>query len=416
LGAALAAFLYMVGLGAQAQGFQGNFGQAFQGGFGQGFQNDGRDGRNNNRPRHRDAPEFKVDHEWPKPLPNQWLFGQVAGIAVDRQDNIWLIQRPGSLTPDEAGAAQNPPRSECCVPAPSVMQFDARGNLLRAWGGTADPGFLTSRCTPAIGCEWPTNEHGIFVDHNDNVWIAGNGAGNHQVLKFTRDGTFLLQVGKAGLTGGSNATTGGLNGTPLLGQPADIEVDPTNNEAYIADGYQNKRVLVVDGQTGQYKRHWGAYGNINRPVSDANPGPYVPGSQPAPEFRNPVHCVRITNDGYVYVCDRVNNRIQVFQKNGVFVKEMFLDRATLGNGAAWDVDVSPDNRQRWLYNADGENNKIWTLERLSGLIADTFGRHGRYAGQFHWIHNLAVDSKGNIYTAEVDTGKRAQKFVPERRR
>jgi DNA-binding beta-propeller fold protein YncE len=142
----------------------------------------------------------------------------------------------------------------------------------------------------------------------------------------------------------------------------------------------------------------------------------VPGASAALQFRNPVHCVRITNDGLVYVCDRVNNRIQVFQKNGRFVKEIFLDRATLGNGAAWDVDVSPDQRQRWLYNADGENNKIWVLERLTGLLGDTFGRHGRYAGQFHWVHNLAVDSKGNIYTAEVDTGKRAQKFILQRER
>jgi hypothetical protein len=403
LRAALLALLSITGLAAQAQGFQSDGRQ--------GFQSDGRDSREN-RPRNRDAPDFKVDAEWPKTLPNQWLFGQVAGIAVDRQDTIWLIQRPRTLTEDEAGAAQTPPRSECCVPAPAVMQFDVRGNLLRAWGGPADPGFLTTRCTPAMGCEWPTNEHGIFVDHNDNVWIAGNGAGNHQVLKFTRDGTFLLQIGKAGVTGGSNNTNGSPNRTPLLGQPADIEVDPTNNEAYIADGYQNKRVLVVDGNTGLYKRHWGAYGSV---PSDADPGPYVAGSQPAPQFRNPVHCVRITNDGMVYVCDRVNNRIQVFQKNGVFLKEMFLDRATLGNGSAWDVDVSPDSRQRWLYNADGENNKVWILERLSGLLADTFGRNGRYAGQFHWVHNLAVDSRGNIYTAEVDTGKRAQKFTPSRR-
>lgn len=357
-----------------------------------------------------EAPEFKVDHEWPKPLPNQWLLGQVAGVAVDRHDTIWIVQRPGSLTADEAGASQNPPRSDCCYPAPSVMRFHRDGRLLQAWGGTADPNFLSSRCTPAIGCEWPTNEHGIFVDHNDNVWIAGNGAGNHQVLKFSMDGTFLLQIGKAGTTGGSNATLGGLGGTPLLGQPADIEVDPETNEAYIADGYQNKRVLVVDAHTGRYKRHWGAYGSI---PSDADPGPYVGGQFPAPQFRNPVHCVRITRDNLVYVCDRVNNRIQVFRKNGRFVREFFTDRATLGNGSVWDLDVSPDAAQRWLYNADGENNKIWVLQRSTGAYGDTFGQNGRYAGQFHWIHNLAVDSRGNIYTAEVDTGKRAQKFVPQ---
>ena len=353
------------------------------------------------------APDFKVDADWPKALPNQWLVGQVAGVAVDRRDRIWIVQRPRTLTEDEAGAAQEPPRSECCHPAPTIMQFDQEGNLLRAWGGPSDPGFLTERCTPAIGCEWPTNEHGIFVDHEDNVWMAGNGAGNHVVLKFSADGTFLLQIGKLGTTGGSNDTSGAPNGTPLLGQPADIEVDPTRNEAYISDGYQNKRVLVVDAHTGIYKRHWGAYGNV---PSDADAGPYAPGQTGAPQFRNPVHCVKISSDGYVYVCDRVNNRIQVFQKDGTYVREFLLDTGTLGAGSAWDVDTSPD--ERWLYNADGENNKVWILERLFGSVGDTFGRNGRSAGQFHWIHNLATDSKGNIYTAEVDTGKRAQKFSP----
>lgn len=368
-----------------------------------------RDGNDNNRGRDDDALQFKVDADWPKPLPNQWLLGQVAGVAVDRHDRIWIVQRPLSLTVDEAGAAQTPPRSECCKPAPSIMTFDRAGNLLQAWGGPADPGFLSTRCTPALGCEWPTNEHGIFVDHNDNVWIGGNGQPNHQVLKFSRDGTFLLQIGKSGVTAGSNNTDGAPNGTPLLGQPADIEVDPLNNEAYISDGYQNKRVLVVDGNTGKYKRHWGAYGAV---PDDANPGPYVPGQAPARQFRNPVHCVKIANDGLVYVCDRVNNRIQVFRKDGTFVKEFFVATNTLGNGSTWDVDTSPDNRQTWLYNPDGENNKVWILNRQSGMIAGSFGRNGRYAGQFHWVHNLAVDSHGNIYTAEVDTGKRAQKFMP----
>jgi hypothetical protein len=354
-----------------------------------------------------DAPDFKVDARWPKALPNQWLVGQVAGVAVDKHDTIWIVQRPLSLTPDEAGASQNPPRSECCHAAPSIMQFDKEGNLLRAWGGPADPGFLTDKCTPAIGCEWPTNEHGIFVDHNDNVWMGGNGAGNHVVLKFSTDGTFLLQIGKLGANGGSNDTKGAPNGTPLLGQPADIEVDPEFNEAYISDGYQNKRVLVVDANTGLYKRHWGAYGNV---PSDADPGPFQPGQTGASQFRNPVHCVKIAKDGYVYVCDRLNNRIQVFDRKGTYFREFYLDTATLGNGSAWDLDTSPD--QRWIYNADGENNKVWVLERLFGTVGDTFGRHGRSAGQFHWLHNLATDSEGNIYTAEVDTGKRAQKFRP----
>jgi DNA-binding beta-propeller fold protein YncE len=361
----------------------------------------------------RDRSRFTVDQDWPKALPNQWLVGQVAGVAVDRRDRIWIVQRQSTLTADEAGAEAVPPRSVCCNRAPAVMVFNRDGELLKAWGGAADPGFLTNRCTPAMGCEWPTNEHGIFVDHLDNVYIAGNGGGNHQVLKFTNDGTFIYQIGKAGVTGGSNDTNGDPNGRPLLGQPADMEVDPKTNELYIADGYQNKRVLVVDAQTGYYKRHWGAYGNV---PDDTNPGPYDPNAPIAQQFRNPVHCVRIADDGLVYVCDRVNNRYQVFQKDGTFVKEVFLARNTLGNGSMWDIDLSPDRKQRELYNADGENNMVWIFDRKDGVVLSSFGRNGRSAGQFHWVHNLAVDSKGNIYTAEVDTGKRAQKFTPATRR
>jgi DNA-binding beta-propeller fold protein YncE len=359
----------------------------------------------------REGRRFSVDADWPKPLPNDWLVGQVAGVAVDRHDRIWIVQRQGSLTADERGsdpAAGDPRRSDCCNRAPAVLVFDREGNLLKAWGGAADPGFLTTRCTPATGCEWPTNEHGIYVDHMDYVYIAGNGGGNHQLLKFTNDGNFVYQIGKAGVTGGSNDTNGGPGGRPLLGQPADMEVDPQTNELYIADGYQNKRVLVVDAHTGLYKRHWGAYGNV---PDDTNPGAYDPNAPLATQFRNPVHCVRIANDGLVYVCDRVNNRYQVFRKDGTFVREAFLERDTLGNGSMWDIDLSPDRRQRELYNADGENNQVWVFDRATDRVIDSFGRNGRSAGQFHWVHNLAVDSRGNIYTAEVDTGKRAQKFT-----
>ncbi|MGI4848877.1 MAG: hypothetical protein ACRYGK_12160 [Janthinobacterium lividum] len=368
--------------------------------------------RGSSRPRNPEAPEFKVDANWPKPLPNKWLLGQVAGIAVDRQDHIWIIQRPRTLTVDEAGADQVPPRSECCHAAPSVMAFDREGNLLLAWGGPADPNFLSTRCVAQRGCEWPTNEHGIFVDHENNVWIGGNGTDNNQVLKFSRDGTFLLQIGQAGRTGGNLDTNGSANGTPLLGQPADIEVDPETNLAYISDGYLNHRVVVVNGSTGKFVRYWGAYGHV---PDNSVPGPYDPAAPLDQQFRSPVHCVKIARDGLVYVCDRLNNRIQVFQKDGTYVKEFFVDTNTLGNGSAWDVDLSPDRRQTWLYNPDGENNKVWIFNRVSGQVADTFGRNGRYAGEFHWVHNLAVDSQGNIYTAEVDTGKRAQKFSPDRR-
>jgi len=370
-----------------------------------------------------DRPRFKVDASWPKALPNSWLVGQVAGVAVDRHDHIWIIQRSSTLTDDEAGAEArfplNPavpatrtaPRSNCCKGAPAVMKFNRQGDLLAAWGGQSDPGFLTNRCTAAMGCQWPTNEHGIYVDHNDYVYIGGNGAPNNQLLKFTKDGTFVYQISVAGAFSGgrSNDTKGDPNGRPLLGQPADSEVDPDTNELYIADGYQNRRVLVVDAATGTYKRHWGAYGQ--NPVNDTPTPAYDPNAPISTQFRNPVHCVRIADDGLVYVCDRVNNRYQVFTKSGHFITEVFLERDTLGNGAMWDLDVSPDRHQRFLYNADGENQNVVIFNRRTGDVLGKFGRNGRSAGQFHWVHNLAVDSKGSIYTAEVDTGKRAQRFV-----
>ena len=225
------------------------------------------------------APIFKVDPFWPKPLPNDWLIGEVGGLAVDSRDHIWIIQRPGSLSEDELGATQDPPRSICCQPAPPVMEFDAQGNFIQGWGGSGE------------GYEWPATEHGIFVDYKDNVWLAGNGPDDHQVLKFSRDGTFLLQIGRAGETEGSNHTE-------YLGRPADIYVDPEANEAYVADGYLNKRVIVFDADTGQYKRHWGAYGEE---PDDSDPGPYDPDAPAAKQFRNPVHAVRISDDGFVYV-------------------------------------------------------------------------------------------------------------------
>ena len=325
-------------------------------------------------------PRFAVDAAWPKKLPNRWLVGQVAGVAVDRHDHIWIIQRPGSLTNDEAGAEprfpldpavpaeRTGPRSNCCLAAPSVLVFDRAGNLLRAWGGPADPGFMTNKCTPAMGCNWPTNEHGIFVDHNDYVYIGGNGGANHQVLKFSRNGTFIYQIGQPGaFTGGrSNDTNGGPGGRPLLGQPADMEVDPDTNELYIADGYQNKRVLVVDAATGLYKRHWGAYGQ--NPVDDTAPAPYEPGVVDQ-NFRNPVHCVRIANDGKVYVCDRVNNRFQVFKKNGEFLDEVLYareiarQRCDLGyRSFARPAPASPLQRRR----REPEHRDLRSAQRVRG--------------------------------------------------
>jgi DNA-binding beta-propeller fold protein YncE len=332
---------------------------------------------------------YVVDPFWPKPLPNNWLIGQVSGVAVDSKDNIWILHRPKSLTVDEAAAAQNPPRAECCIPAPPVLVFSSAGDLLNTWEGAGE------------GYDWPETEHGIFIDHEDNVWIGGNGPSDHQVLKFNPAGKFLLQIGETGRTGGSNDTK-------LLGRPAEFYVDPDENEVYIADGYLNRRIIVFDARSGEYKRHWGAYGN--KP-DDTATGPYEPEAAPAQQFRTPVHAVMIDRDGIVYVCDRVNCRIQLFRKDGTFVKEMVIARNTLGPGSCWDMDFSPDPAQQHIYVVDGTNQRIWIVDRLGLQIKDSFGRNGRQAGQFHWVHSLATDSKGNIYTGEVDTGKRVQKFL-----
>ncbi len=335
-----------------------------------------------------DIPQFRVDASWPKPLPNNWIMGQASGVAVDDRDHVWVLQRPRTLTDDEKAATFNPPRTKCCVPAPPVMEFDPGGNLVQAWGG------------PGQGYDWPENEHGISIDHKGFVWIGGNGATDGHILKFTRDGKFVMQIGKSGPQTDSNDLS-------RLGRPADTEVDPAANEVYVADGYHNHRVIVFDADTGAYKRHWGAYGK--RPTDDKLP-PYKPAAAPAPQFGNPVHCVKISRDGLVYICDRANDRIQVFRKDGTFVKEFFVAKETLAQGSVWDLDFWIDPKQTFLFNADGANNEVRTLVRETGEVVAAFGRNGRNAGEFHWVHNLAVDSKGNIYTTEVDTGKRAQKF------
>ena len=339
--------------------------------------------------------ESTPDPSWPQ-LPDDWLIGEVSGIAVDSGDNIWIIQRPRTLNADEAGLAQDPPLTVCCNPAPPVLKFDTEGHLLDSWGG--------ANGYPGEGYEWPASEHGIFVDHNDFVWVAGNGPDDHQVIKFANDGTFVMQIGRSGQTEGSNSTE-------FLGQPADMEVDPETNELYIADGYLNKRIIVFDAETGEYRRHWGAYGNE---PSDEDTGGFVPGQDPIDQFRTPVHAVRIADDGLVYVADRVNNRIQVFQKDGTYVDEMIVEGNTLGNGSTWDLELSPDEAQAHLFNADGANQRIHIIDRMALEVHGFFGRRGRMAGQFHWVHNLVVDSHGNIYTAEVSQGRRVQKFaIPE---
>jgi DNA-binding beta-propeller fold protein YncE len=341
-------------------------------------------------------PVFQVDANWPQPLPNKWILGQVSGVAVGPDDNIYVLQRPRSLSEDEAGAAQKPPHGDCCLPAPSVLVFAQDGRLVRSWGGAG------------TGYDWPGNEHGMHVDAKGFVWVTGNGANDGQIIKFTPDGKFVLQIGKVGPQTNSADTT-------RLGRPAGLEVDVPANEVYVADGYHNRRVIVFDATTGAYKRHWGAYGRppntTEKPEDRRAEGPTAAQLQ---NFGTPVHCVRIANDGMVYVCDRLNNRVQVFRKDGTFVKEFSVAPRTAANGSVWDIVISRDPQQKWLHLADGRNNQVVTLDRDSGMVVQTLGRPGRYAGEFHWVHDLAIDSKGNLYAGEVDNGKRVQRFVIKR--
>jgi len=334
------------------------------------------------------APMFEVDPFWPKPF--NGLLGMAIGVWVDEQDYVWIIHRSSAtLHNNEKGAELNPPIAECCRGAPPVLAFDPEGNLVRAWGG------------PGPGYEWPQSNHGIHIDYKGNVWIGGNGEKDAHILKFTKDGKFLMQVGGLGKNAGSNDLEN-------FGRVAKIWVDPKTNEAYIADGYLNKRVAVIDADTGKMKRYWGAYGN--KP-DDTNLGNYDPKAPPAQQFRNPVHCVERSNDGLIYVCDRANDRVQIFRPDGTFVKEAFFAKNTLGSGSAWDIAFSRDPEQRFIFMADGQNNRVRIIVRETLEEVTAFGDGGRQPGQFYGVHSIATDSKGNVYTTETWEGKRLQKFV-----
>jgi DNA-binding beta-propeller fold protein YncE len=295
----------------------------------------------------------------------------------------------------EAGAATDPPVSECCSPAPSVLEFDPDGNLVGSWGG---PGTETGDYV------WPGSNHGITVDHMDNIWIGGNGATDagqdRHILKFSRDGTFLAQYGEPGDGYDSQSPTN-------FGRVAKIFVDPTDNEAYIADGYANQRVAVLDASTGEMKRFWGAYGNE---PNNERPAPYTPGETPPQQFRTPVHCAELSNDNLLYVCDRPSNRISIFQKDGTFVSEHIIAPQTLSQGSTWDIDFSPDPEQTWIYLADGQNMKVYVIRRETMEVVYSFGDGGRQPGLWFAVHSIAVDSEGNIFTTETYEGKRVQKF------
>jgi DNA-binding beta-propeller fold protein YncE len=366
---------------------------------------------------------YEVDPLWPKPLPNNWLLGWTIGAWVDEQDYVWIIHRgAGGLHNNERGAELNPPIAECCRTAPPVLVFDPEGNLVRSWGG------------PGPGYEWPQSNHGIHVDYKGNVWIGGNGRGaapagrgrgtpapaagqnrqqdesqtggtqsfnDNMVLKFTADGKFLMQIGKP-------LSSKGSNDVENLRLPAKTFLDQATNELYVADGYGNHRVIVFDADTGKYKRHWGAYG---KKPDDVDLGRYDPKAPPAQQFRNPVHCADLSVDRLLYVCDRVNDRLQVFKPDGTFVKEAFFNKETLGSGSAWDIAFSRDAQQKYIYLADGEDDKVLVILRETLEHLTSFGEGGRQPGEFYGVHSIATDSKGNIYTTETYRGQRVQKFT-----
>jgi len=352
------------------------------------------------------APRFEVDPLWPKPLPNHWILGSTIGVWVDSDDHVWIIHRSSATLGNNEKTLETK-QGECCEGAPPILEFDSDGNLLRHWGG------------PGQGYEWPDSNHGITIDYKGNVWIGGNGGPDSHILKFTKDGKFLMQIGKKGArrkagAGAGNQEgqvagfVGGSNDQESFGRVAKIFVDAKANEAYIADGYLNKRVAVLDADTGKMKRYWGAYGN--KPDDTPLP-PYNPAAPPAQQFYNPVHCADMSVDRFIYVCDRVGDRLQVFTPEGKFVKEQWYEKNTLNAGSVWDIAFSKDAPQKYIFMADGVNEKVKIIDRQTLQELTTFGDGGRQPGQFYGVHSIAIDSKGNLYTTETYEGKRLQKFV-----
>jgi len=367
------------------------------------------------------VPMFTVDPLWPKPLPNHWIIGATIGLSTDAHDNIWIIHRPGSLEQKETYSTRG--EADCCTAAPDVLEFSPAGALLHHWGRVE-------------GHDWPTSNHGITVDKDGNVWLGANGAGQpgpapgsaaqfaaagrgapapaaaqnregggergtyHDsfILKFTPDGKFLGEIGKA------NASKGSLDTENVKGV-AQIRFLPQTNELVAADGYGNKRVSVWDATTMKFKRMWGAYGK----TPDDTPIPHYDVN--SPQFGNPVHCAQPSNDGLIYVCDRTNDRIQVFKTDGTFVKQYAVEPDTKGDGAPWEIAFSRDPQQKFMYIADGANEKIHVYDRQSMKEIYSFGGGGRQPGQFYAVHSIVTDSKGNIYTTETYRGQRVQKFL-----
>jgi sugar lactone lactonase YvrE len=334
-----------------------------------------------------EIPQFRAEGSWPK-LPSRWVMAIVSSTWIDDQDHLWVLQRPGTLADAERARA-----------APPVLEFDADGNFVQGWGG------------PAPGYDWPETEHGIHVDPQGFVWVGGNGD-EDQILKFTRDGEFVMQIGKRGMPK-TNADT------ENLWRPADMFVHARTNELFVADGYGNRRIIVFDAETGAFKRMWGAFGNPpedDPPMLDGEPM----GPDGATQFVPPVHAVRVSADDLVYVADRGGRRVQIFTTEGNYVEQLFIGREChvpdCGNGTtAAGLAFSPGAEQRYLYVANRSQAQIMVFDRSTFAYLDSFGSWGSEPGQFGTLHHLSVDSQGNLYTAEVTplmpANRRVQKFA-----
>lgn len=338
--------------------------------------------------------QYRVDPDWPKlPLPNKWLLGDVAGVNIDRHGKIWIVHRPSGLRPVDVQAGGNPPTAKCCVAAPSVIELDKDGNVLRSWGGSDHVE------------NWFNSEHAIYPDDEDNIWIVGAGAGDGQLMKFSMDGELLLRVGRKGPPAKGDDPT-------MLGLPTDIHVDTKRQEVYVSDGYGNHRVIVFDSNTGAFKRQWTAFGNAVDP--DYVSGPEQIGSrglEDEHEIFTTVHCVTMIEDE-VHVCDRTNKRIQVFQPDGKFLREIWFNRDMAGGtGSTWDAAPVPGHPDRIMV-IDGVNSEFAVLNRFTGEVLASYLSKGRYDGQMNWPHQVAVDGEGRVYVAEVGGSGRFQRFLP----
>ena len=363
------------------------------------------------------VPWFEADPYWPKPLPNNWILAMTIGLDVDKKDNVWVFHRPQTLEQKESYATRK--EADCCTAAPDVLQFDAAGNLVRHWGRDQNRG---------KGRDWPASNHGITVGPDGNIWLGGNGGyqprpapgsaaqfaepptaapplyagggvGKYHdsfIVKFTPDGKYLGQIGKA------NASKGSLDTENVRGV---AQIRFLGNEMFLADGYGNKRVSVWDATTLKFKRMWGAYGK----KPDDTPIPHY--NVNSPQFGNPMHCAQPSNDGLLYACDRTNNRIQVFKIDGTYLRQHAVKPNTRGDGAPWEIAFSRDPQQKFMYISDGANAVVHVYDRATMKELYWFGGGGRQPGQFYAVHSIVTNSKGDIFTTETYRGQRVQKFT-----